>query len=70
MTREAVLLVKDEDENYMIEEYKGWISNSRIFQALSNNYMVGRIYMKANSNDETNKERFREIKKGLKDISK
>jgi uncharacterized protein len=61
----AVLLVKDEDENYMIGQDNDWISDSIIFKALSSRYMVGRVYMKVNTLDSESKEMFRNIKKEI-----
>ena len=64
----AVLLKKDENEEYKIQNYKGWMSSSPIFQALSNNYMVGRIYLKVNEEDGITKKKFRDIKQELTKI--
>jgi uncharacterized protein len=61
----AVLLVKDEDENYFIGQENDWVSESIIFKALSSRYMIGRIYMQVEPNNQENKDTFRNIKKEI-----
>ncbi|MEM5018227.1 HD domain-containing protein [Metabacillus indicus] len=61
----AVLLSKDRDENYIIAAQGDWLSDSIIFQALSIKYLVGRVYMRANTEDINEKEFFRAIKQEI-----
>ncbi|WP_432693991.1 HD domain-containing protein [Priestia aryabhattai] len=63
--QKAVLLVKDEDENYTIASHDNWIKDSKIFKALSSNYLAGRIYMRVHTEIESDKENFRKIKKEI-----
>ncbi|MFJ7855520.1 HD domain-containing protein [Peribacillus frigoritolerans] len=61
----AVLLSKDKDENYIIAAQGDWLNNSIIFKALSSKYLVGRIYMRANTEDIKEKEFFRATKQEI-----
>lgn len=61
----AVLLSKDNDENYYIAEQGDWLKDSIIFQALSNKYLVGRVYLRADTENEKGKEFFRTIKQEI-----
>ncbi|AST93586.1 hypothetical protein BC6307_21100 [Sutcliffiella cohnii] len=65
----AVLLKKDNDENHIIAKRDDWIQDSIIFKALSQNYLVGRIYIKVR-NDEDSRNNFRRIKSELKELLK
>lgn len=61
---EAVLLNKDNDENY-IETQNEWKADSKIFNALSSIYQVGRVYMRASTENNKERESFRNIKQDL-----
>ncbi|WP_223592753.1 HD domain-containing protein [Neobacillus bataviensis] len=61
----AILLNKDHDENYFIAEDGAWIEDSIIFKALSNKYLVGRVYMRADTKTENGREFFRKIKQEI-----
>lgn len=62
-SEDAVLLNKDENDNFCIAKESDWIKNSVIFDALSRNYLIGRIYMRANTQEEEGKEKYREMKR-------
>jgi uncharacterized protein len=64
----AVLLSKDKDENYFIADSGDWIKDSIIFQALSNKYLVGRVYLRADTENGEGKEFFRKIKKEIQKL--
>ncbi|HFK1530776.1 HD domain-containing protein [Bacillus cereus] len=63
----AVLLNKDENENFCISGEDDWIKNSIIVSALSSKYLVGRIYIRANTEDDKGKQKFREIKQAVQE---
>jgi uncharacterized protein len=46
---EAILLKKDKDENYIEDGNQNWLSESIIFEALSRHYLVGRLYIRADT---------------------
>lgn len=66
--RKTELLKKDEDENYYIDSEGGWIKESKIFKALSNEYAVGRLYLGVDTNIPKHKELFRKIKKEVQKL--
>lgn len=64
----AVLLIKDENEDYIIANHDNWIHKSVIFNALSNKYLVGRVYLKADTGDEKGKKIYRTIKQDVQNL--
>jgi uncharacterized protein len=64
----AVLLKKDKDENYILESQQNWLSESIIFQALSSNFLVGRLYIRADTSTQDGKETYRKIKEMVNDM--
>jgi uncharacterized protein len=59
---EAILLKKDKDENYIEDGNQNWLSESIIFEALSRHYLVGRLYIRADTSTEEGRKIYREIK--------
>jgi uncharacterized protein len=64
----AVLLNKDKDENHSIAGVNDWIKDSKIFKALSSNFLVGRVYMRANTEDDSGKDYFRNLKHEIHEL--
>ena len=57
----AVLLVKDKDENYVVESDQNWLTESVIFEALSSRFLVGRLYVEGDTNTKEGKESYRKV---------
>ncbi|RYG71362.1 HD domain-containing protein [Lentibacillus lipolyticus] len=63
----TILLSKDESENYDKDPNENWLNNSIIVDALSSKYLVGRVYMKADTSTHEGKEKYRETKQIAQD---
>ncbi|GAB3807667.1 HD domain-containing protein [Virgibacillus kimchii] len=63
----AVLLSKDHFEAYDKVKDQDWLKKSIIFNALSNKYLIGRVYMKSDTSTTEGKEMYRTIKKLVQD---
>lgn len=63
--KEAVLISKNNDNNYILLKDTNWINDSKIFSALSYKDIIGRVYIRVDSSVADYRQSFRDLKKEI-----